>query len=144
VLCCTVSQQSQTNEKMELRLSSQTRCDGSSQVRIARSEAVAGVFGPLESRFVDERFEGTIEVLFKNLVSTSSPQEDADVSFLYQEVLESCVKFLPRTVISLSLRVLSDEGAGMTVGDIYVILLKVWDSGSEPWINTRVIFLHLT
>lgn len=105
----------QPPNKMELVLSTQTRCDGSATSRVHQSESVAGVFGPLESRFVEDKVDGVIEVSLKSLSSSSSQQqEDVEWSMLFKDALEACIKFVPRTTISLSVRILANEGSGLT------------------------------
>lgn len=101
---------------MELVLSTQTRCDGSATSRVGQSESVAGVFGPLESRFVEDKVDGVIEVSLKSVSSSSSSQQQEDVewSMLFKDALEACIKFVPRTTISLSVRILANEGSGLT------------------------------
>lgn len=107
---------------LKLLLSTQGRCDGSATCVAGRSESVSGLFGPVESRFVEDRVDGQIEVALR-LFSTNSSnmatqqqqlQEDADMSLLFRDALESCIRLAPRTTISLSVRVLADQGQGLT------------------------------
>jgi ribonuclease PH len=100
---------------VDVRFGTQRRCDGSATVKIGASEAVAGVFGPLEARTSNLVVEGQLEVSFKRLgLAATNQEEEAEMSLLIKESLETCIKHIPRTVISLSVRVLAEEGAGLT------------------------------
>ncbi|KAH9259436.1 hypothetical protein BASA81_002479 [Batrachochytrium salamandrivorans] len=110
------------SQMLKLLLSTQSRCDGSATCMVGKSESVSGLFGPVESRFAEDRVDGQIEVALKLFSTTSSNmatqqqqlQEDMDMSLLFKDALESCIKFAPRTTISLSARVLANQGQGLS------------------------------
>ena len=116
------------NAAISLELSTQERCDGSAKASIGNSTAIAGVYGPLESRITNESIEGSIDISFKAHISSSNPQEDADFSLILKDVLERSAKNIPRTTITISVRVLADEGCGMSTAMMAAVGALV-DSG---------------
>jgi len=103
---------SETFESISLALSTQSRCDGSAKAMVGKSDAVAGVYGPLESKASSQIIEGVLEVSYKAHLISTSTQEDADYASTIRQALSSCIQTLPRTTTSLSVRVMADEGNG--------------------------------
>jgi ribonuclease PH len=107
---------------LKVLLSTQSRADGSSKCSLRNSESVAGLFGPLETKNTSvTSIQGTLEISYKAHGTSSSAQEDLDFSILLRESIVMCLKTYPRTTISLSVRVLADDGAGFTTAVIAAV-----------------------
>jgi ribonuclease PH len=126
---------------LQLKLNQLCRCDGSSRGNLGKSESISGVYGPVESQVYEDNVKGTIEVNFKGL---STPHEDVNFSLLLKGILESSIKFLPRTTISLTVRLLADEGEGKSCALLSAIgaLLDGGISLLSIPIGVDIILLH--
>lgn len=104
---------------LSITFDSQSRCDGSASVTLSNSQAIAGCYGPLESRTSNIATEGQLEVAFK--AHGATVQQDVSTSILIKESLEGCIKQIPRTVITLSVRLVADEGSGFAASMLVAV-----------------------
>ena len=102
------------------------RCDGSCKATLGGTIAVCGVFGPVEARnpAPSDAAEGcVVEVQLRSYTAETSVSADQSASLLLRDVLAPCVhsKLFPRTIISLSVRVLADDGCAFSAAALAAV-----------------------
>jgi ribonuclease PH len=109
-----------------------TRCDGSARATLGGTVALAGVYGPVEAKGTSgEKVDSaSVEVQLKSFAPESTVTSDQDASVALRGLLQASVltKLYPRTVISISVRVLADDGALMTAAVMAAVAALV-DAG---------------